>query len=42
MRKEFQRDLALELGVLGTINHAHATAAKLFEDAVVRDGLPCK
>ncbi len=37
--QEFQRDEASEAGVLGFIDHAHATAAQLFNDAVVRDGL---
>src|SRR5207247_3765706 len=29
----------MKLGVLGLVHHAHATAAKLFENAVVRNRL---
>ncbi len=29
----------MELGVLGLVHHAHATATELLDDAVVRDGL---
>ena len=29
----------MELGVLGLVDHTHAAAAELFEDAVMRDGL---
>ena len=38
-RKKFQRDEAAEAGVLGLIDHAHTAAAKLFEDAVMGNGL---
>ena len=39
VRKEFQGDEAVELGVLGLVDHSHAAATEFFEDAVVRDGL---
>ncbi len=39
IRKEFQRDEAMQLRVLGLIDNAHTTAAKFFDDAVVRYGL---
>src|SRR5713101_8449605 len=39
VRKEFQRDKAAQLGVLRLVDHTHTTAAELFNDAVVRDGL---
>jgi hypothetical protein len=37
--QELERDKATEGGVLGLLDHAHAAAAQLLEDAVVRDGL---
>ena len=37
LRKEFQGNLAPELGVLRAVDHAHATAAQLLDDAIVRD-----
>ena len=37
--QEFQRDKAAELEVLRLVNHAHAAAAQLLDDAVMRDGL---
>src|SRR5271156_129092 len=37
--QEFERDKAAKLGVLGFIHDPHAAAAKLFDDAVVRDCL---
>ncbi len=37
-RKEFQGDAAGEFGVLGFVNNAHATFAKLADDAVMGDG----
>ena len=37
--QEFQRDKAMQPGVLGFVNHTHPAAAELFNDAVVRDGL---
>src|SRR5262249_12188251 len=37
--KKLQGDIAAELGVLGLVNHSHATATKLFENAVMGDGL---
>ena len=39
VRKKFQGNEAPELGVFGLIDHTHAAAAELFDDAVVRDGL---
>lgn len=36
---ELKSDDALELGVLGFVNHAHAAFAELDEDFVVGDGL---
>ena len=37
--QEFQRDEAVQARVLGLVDDAHAAAAELFDDAVVRDGL---
>ena len=37
--KEFQGDKAAEAGVFGLVDHAHASAAEFFEDAVVGDCL---
>ena len=37
--QEFQRDETMEAHVFGLINHAHPTAAKAFEDAIVRESL---
>ena len=37
--QKLQRDKAVQARVLGFVDHAHATAAELFDDAVVRDGL---
>jgi hypothetical protein len=39
VRKEFQSDKALKIGVLGFVNYTHPTTAEPFDDAVVRDGL---
>ncbi len=36
-RKELERHLALELGVLGEVDLAHASLADLFEDLVMRN-----
>ena len=36
--QKFQGDVAAEARVLGLVDHAHAAAAKFFEDGVVRDG----
>ena len=38
--KELDRDKAAKLRVLGFVDHAHATAAQLFKNAVMRDCLP--
>jgi len=40
IRQEFEGHEAAKVGVLGFIDHAHAAAAELFKDAVMRDGLP--
>jgi hypothetical protein len=39
MRKEFQCDDAVELGVVGLVDDAHAAFAELLEDLVVRNRL---
>jgi hypothetical protein len=39
LRQEFQRHVAAELGVLGFVHHTHATAAELFEHAIMRNSL---
>ena len=36
-RQEFERNLALELGVLGLVEDAHLALAELVEDLVVAD-----
>jgi hypothetical protein len=37
--QELESDEAAQARVLGLVDHAHATAADLFQDAVVRDRL---
>ena len=37
--KEFQGDGAVQAGVFGFVDHAHAATAEFFENAVVRNGL---
>src|SRR5882762_1985460 len=37
--QEFERDKAMQPGVLGLVDDSHAAATELFDDAVVRDGL---
>jgi hypothetical protein len=37
VRQEFERNKALEAGVLGFEHRAHAAASEFFENAVVRD-----
>src|SRR4029077_4209203 len=37
--KKFERDQAMKTSVFGFINHAHASATELLDDAVVGDGL---
>ena len=37
--QELQGDEAVQTSVLGLVHYAHAAAAELFDDAVVRDGL---
>src|SRR4029077_1844744 len=39
VRKEFQCDKTAQLAVFSLVDHAHTTATKLFQDAIVRDGL---
>lgn len=39
IRKEFEGDGAAELEILGFIDLTHTSAANLFQDAIVRDGL---
>ena len=39
VRQEFQGDEAVEFGVFGFVDHTHAAAAELLNDAIVRDGL---
>jgi len=39
LRKEFQGDAAVELGVFGFVDNAHSTFSQLAEDAVARDEL---
>ena len=39
LRQEFQRDEAVKPSVFRLVNHTHAAAAKLFDDAVMRDNL---
>src|SRR5579864_2955418 len=39
VRQELQGDEAVELGVDGFVDDAHASAAQSFDDAIVRDGL---
>jgi len=38
-RKEFEGDKAVQAGVFGFVDNAHATTAEFFEDAVVREDL---
>ena len=40
VRQKLQRHKAAELDVFRLINHTHTAATELFQDAVVRDGLP--
>ena len=37
--QELERYETVELGVLGLVDHAHAAAAQLFENPVMRNGL---
>src|SRR5215471_10254703 len=39
-RQELQRDKAAQFGIFGLVDDAHPTAAKFFDDAVMRDGSP--
>ena len=40
IRQEFQSYEAVELDVFGLVHHTHTATTELFEDAVMRDGLP--
>jgi len=40
LRQKLESDKAIEARVLGFVDYAHATAANLFDNAVVGDGLP--
>ena len=40
--QEFESDEPAELYIFGLVNHAHTAATELFDNAVVRDGLPEK
>ena len=37
--QELQRHKTPQAGILGFVHHAHAAAAQLFEDSIMRDGL---
>ena len=37
--QELQRDEPMQLDILGLIDHTHAAATELLQDAIVRDGL---
>src|SRR6516165_11154566 len=39
IRKEFESNVAAKFGVFGLIDHTHSATTKLFDNAVVRDGL---
>ena len=39
VRQEFKGDKAMQAGVLSLIDHTHAPAAQLLDDAVMGDGL---
>src|ERR1700678_1825229 len=38
IRQKFQRNVPAKVSVLSLVNHAHASAAKPFDDAVMREG----
>ena len=38
LRQELESDKPVQLGVLGLIDHTHASAAQLFEDSIVGNG----
>ena len=40
MGKELERDIAVQLGVMGPVNHTHASFTKLLEDPIMRNRLP--
>jgi hypothetical protein len=40
VRQELECNEAMKPGVLGLVNHAHTTAAELFDDTIVRNSLP--
>src|SRR5882762_2232918 len=37
--KKFQRDMPMQLKVLGFVHHTHTAATELLQDSIVRDGL---
>ena len=39
VRQKLERDKTVQASIFGFVNHTHATAAELLDDAVVRDGL---
>ena len=39
-RQEFQSDEAVESSVFGLVDNTHASATELFDDSVMRNGLP--
>jgi hypothetical protein len=42
VRQKFESDPAVKADVLRLVNHAHATAAQLLGDAIVRDSATCQ
>jgi len=36
--QELQREMAMQLEVIGFVDHTHASATKLRDDAIVRNG----
>src|SRR6266480_5283012 len=40
LRQELQRNEAMQPCILGFVDDTHPAVAELFEDAIVRDGLP--
>jgi hypothetical protein len=39
IRQELEGDEAMQPGILGLVDHAHAAAAEFLDNAIVRDGL---
>jgi hypothetical protein len=40
MWEEFERNIAVQLGVMGFVDDTHSTFTELLDDAVMRYGLP--